>query len=211
MIGAQPEPATERGGADRLDERQLLPRHSRGDHEAFPQLVAEYRAPVYSYLGRCGLPPEERDDLFQEIFLKIHRAAGSYRSDRPLHPWIFTVVANTVRNHFRGRRVRELLKGRGRDRGREGAWEAVDRAPDGERRAEARETAAWLQGQIHGLPSNQRQVLILACVEGLTLGKVSEVLEMPLNTVKSCLRRARLTLTGALMGRRQTRPAEESS
>ncbi|MCZ6726116.1 MAG: hypothetical protein O7A98_02030, partial [Acidobacteria bacterium] len=58
------------GSAD-VDERRLLLDHREGDDAAFAKLVAAYRAPVYGHLCRCGVPEPERDDLFQEIFLRL--------------------------------------------------------------------------------------------------------------------------------------------
>ncbi len=180
----------------RPDERQLILRHLEGDAEAFACLVAEYRAPVYSYLTRCGVEGEDRDDLFQDIFIKIHRAAGSYDPERPLHPWIFTIVANTVRSHLRKRRVRQLIFGKSGDD--ENTPDPEDPAPDGERRTAARETAAFVGRQLSQLRQVQREVVLLACVEKLPLKDVAAALDIPVNTVKTHLRRARLTLAGAL-------------
>ena len=85
-----------------LGERHWLPRHVRGEKGVFAELVGAYRAPVYNYLLRCGVESGSRDDLFQEIFLKVHRAAADYKPSRPLRPWIFTIMAKTVKTH-RGR------------------------------------------------------------------------------------------------------------
>lgn len=176
---------------DAAGEGRLLQRHRSGDRAAFASLVAEYRAPVYGYLTRCGVATADRDDLFQDVFLKIHRAAGRYRPERPLHPWVFTIVANTVRNYFRRRRVRQLVDGGAP------AADVVDPTPDGARRAEAREARRWLEEEIARLPNGQRQVLLLACVESLPLAEVAKALRVPLNTVKTRLRRARLKLIEA--------------
>lgn len=187
--------STEEASADAqgAEERRWLLRHREGDGEAFAELLAAYRAPVYAYLCRCGVSREARDDLFQDIFLRIHRAAHTYRPHLPLHPWLFTIVANTVRQHFRRLKVRELVRGSAAEHP-----EPVDAAPDGARRAEVRETATWVRSGIHRLPPNQRQVLLLVSVQGLALKEVAKALEMPLGTVKTCLRRARLTLTRSL-------------
>ena len=202
MTGLLRQASRRRGDSERPvrvvqpDERQLLLRHLKGDGEAFAELVGEYRAPVYSYLARCGVDPADRDDLFQEIFIKIHRAAASYDPERPLHPWIFTIVSNTVRTHLRKRRVRQLIFG---DRGDGGEMkEVVDSAPDGERRTAARETAAFVQRQLSSLRLVQREVVLLACVEKLPLKDIAETLGIPVNTVKTHLRRARLALAAAL-------------
>ena len=77
---------------------QWLVAHRDGDSEAFAKLVQRYRRPVFGYLVHGGVPESDRDDLFQEIFIKIHQRADQYDAARPLHPWLFTVVANTVRS-----------------------------------------------------------------------------------------------------------------
>ncbi len=179
----------------REDEGQLLLRYREGDREAFTALVAAYRAPVYAYLSRCGVAPADRDDLFQDIFIKIHRAAGSYQAERPAHPWIFTIVSNTIRTHQRKRRVRQLIFAEpvGED--------PPDPAPDGERRATARQTAARVERELARLRPVQREVVLLACVEKMALGEVAEVLGIPVNTVKTHLRRARLALANGLARR----------
>ncbi len=174
-----------------LDERNWLPRHCRGDREAFTELMNAYQALVYGYLVRCGVPPASRDDVFQEIFVKIHLAAASYQPSRPLRPWLFTIAANSVRNHLR-------------DEGRQavaGDAQACDEPSDdhGPRAlAEIQETVAWLERALPALPPAQREVLLLGSIGGLRLQDIATLLDIPLNTVKTLSRRARFGLTRAL-------------
>ena len=193
-------PQGERGLSD---ERELLLRHRDGDPSAFPRLVARYRAPVYSYLVRCGVRESDRDDVFQDIFIKVHRAAGQFQSERPLHPWLFTIVANTVRTHHRKQRVKELVF-------MEPRREVQDPAPDGERVAVARQTATWLEEEIRRLPFMQREVVVLACIENLAHKEIAAALELPINTVKTHLRRARLALVRKLARRNASMQREFS-
>ncbi len=174
------------------DERELLLRHRLGDTQAFAGLVAEYRRPVYSYLVRCGVAEMDRDDLFQDIFIKIHRSAAQYQDDRPLHPWLFTIVANTVRTYYRKKKVREMVFADSSEQ------EPQAPAADGERQAMARQTAAWLEQEIQKLPLAQQEVLILTCIENLPQKEVAEALNLPINTVKTNLRRSRLALIAKL-------------
>ncbi len=185
------------GGVSAPDERDLLLRHRAGEAGAFAGLVAGYRRPVYSYLARCGVAEADRDDLFQEIFVKIHAAAGRYEGGRALHPWLFTIVANTVRTYHRKRKVREMVFADPPAR--------EPRAADagGERQAMAAQTAAWLEQEIGKLPLAQREVLILTAVENLPHKDVAEILGLPVNTVKTHLRRARLTLVQRLARRNE--------
>ncbi len=177
-----------------LEERNWLPRHCRGDQAAFAALLRAYRGPVYNYLLRCGVANSVRDDLFQDIFLKIHAAAASYHPARPLRPWLFTIIANTVRNHWRGQTLRQT------------AWsqdecEPSDPRPGVQGQVETQELMGWLEQAITELPLPQREVLVLVTIEGLPQQEVAEVLNMPVNTVKTHLRRAKLVLIKSLQQR----------
>jgi RNA polymerase sigma-70 factor (ECF subfamily) len=199
------EGATESLPAEEGFERQLLVRHCAGDPDAFAELVQRFRAPIFSYLVRCGIEPASRDDLFQEIFIKIHNASCRYRAERPLPPWIFTVAANTTRSHFRKRRVQGLVfPGRKSSDPKSESASAQDSL-------EAQETAAWIEAALARLPRKQREVLSLCGVQGLPQQQVSEILGMPLNTVKTQLRRARIELARGLALWRGTTPEEVSS
>ena len=183
---------------------QILVRHREGDAGAFRELVSRYRAPVYAYLVRCGVDPSQRDDLFQDIFLKIHRAAHAYDPAQPLHPWLFTIVANTVRTHFRRLRVRRLVQPGP-------APEPSTPADSGQQQLEAEEMAGWLAEAISELSLAQREVVVLACVEDWEQKHIAEALSIPVNTVKTHLRRARLELAKALVRHRRTIKQEVSS
>lgn len=176
-------------------DENLLVRHREGDPLAFRALVQHYRAPVYGYLIRCGVAEADRDDLFQEVFLRIHRAAGRYDAGRPLHPWVFTVVANTVRTYHHKRKVASGVFAEAPER------EPRDAKPDGEHVASVRQSVARLEVELDRLSPVQRAVLLLATVENVPQKDIAEALAIPVNTVKTHLRRARLKLIQALAGR----------
>jgi RNA polymerase sigma-70 factor (ECF subfamily) len=188
-----PEVARDDGG-------RLLAAHGNGDGEAFSKLIQKYRRPVYGYLFHCGVPEPDRDDLFQEIFVRVHERARSYDPSRPLHPWLFTVVANAVRTYFR-KQSRRLYFFSGPP-----SEEVKDGAPDGEALLSERETADWLERAIQALPLSQREVLVLATLENLPLNDIASILELPLNTVKTQLRRARLRLVESYERRTRVTP-----
>lgn len=198
---SDPEPSgSENTSSHSADAGHLLVRHLEGDRQAFGELVAEYRAPVYGHLVRCGIAEEDRDDLFQDIFVKVHAAAASYQPQRPLHPWLFTIVCNTVRTYLRRLKVRKLVFRQADDE----APEVVDGQADGERQSAARQRIELLEDELQGLSETQRQVILLAGVEKLALKEIAVMLRMPVNTVKTHLRRARLALAKGLARRDQT-------
>ena len=143
-----------------LKERTWLPRHCRGDQQAFDQLLAAYRKLVYTFLHRYGIEPQNRDDLFQDIFLKVHLAASSYRPAQPLQPWLISIVLNTVRNfrRDRGRRKHFMthLKAvsdnapTGNDNPE--SQQAQNLEPDLEEQVGQQSTVLWLEQRITALP-----------------------------------------------------------
>ncbi len=169
-----------------LEERTWLVAHLKGDGQAFAKLMHAYRKPVYSFLVRYGLDQTQRDDVFQEAFLKIHKAAHTYQSNKPLSPWIFTIVVNTVRNIQRKGQPLTLCI--------EEAAAVEDEAPSPENSAQLAETVGWLEQAMTELPPAQAEALTLSTVKGMKIKEIGAVLGLPLNTIKTQLRRARQNL-----------------
>lgn len=183
---------------------KLLSRYVEGDQSAFAELMKTYSTPIYSYLYRCGVPRAERDDLFQEIFCKVHRAAPTFDANRPLRPWLFTITINTVRNHFKRERREKVVQFPTYTE------IEVDAREDQHASLEAREVARWLEDQLDQLPEPQRQILLLCRVEQLPQKEVAEILDLPVNTVKTHLHRARLHIARALARHRAQQQREAS-
>lgn len=186
-----------------LEERGWLPRHCQGDEQAFEALFKAYGGFVMTFLWRYGVAEHSRDDLFQEVFLSVHRSADRYRPSQPLRPWLVTIVLNTVRNHRRGdaRRTRFL------SRLRAGGHDRQGHAPGAAQMLEHRTTVRWLESRIRQLPDRQREALVLSTTKGLSMKDIARVMGVPENTVKTNLRRARLALANDL-GRREA-PEDE--
>ena len=173
-------------------EARALIAHRGGEPHAFAEFLGDWRAPVFGYLARCGVPHGQRDDLFQEIFLRIHRAAASYDESRPLKPWLFTIVANAVRSHFRHLQPGSVSLDAGE------GLELADATPGPDRALAGREQAARLETALATLSLAQREVVLLTCVEGMEQADVARALGIPVNTVKTHLRRGRLALAREL-------------
>lgn len=173
-----------------IEERKWLAQHLAGDKQAFAKLMQAYRKPIYSYLVRCGLDKNQRDDLFQDIFFKIHKSAHSYNQQKRLSPWLFTLAVNTVRNHIRDQKPDEkhlsLVE--------EVSLKLVDRSPSPEKTIQSQEMIYWLQQAMNKLPVVQSEALNLAIIQGMKIKQVAEILKLPENTVKTHVRRARQSL-----------------
>jgi len=187
-----------------LDDSALIDRCLAGDDAAFDQIVLRYQDMVFSLSSRLLGSYDEAVDLSQEVFLQVYRKLSSFRRDASLRTWIYRIVINRAKNQKRWwkRRISEMTALSIEDaetRTRSGAALCLvsgDVAPD---EALARkEQGQLLHRAIEKLPFDQKTILLLKEIEGLSYDEISTTLDLPLGTVKSRLARARKLLRESL-------------
>jgi RNA polymerase sigma-70 factor (ECF subfamily) len=195
-------PAVLRDGSDAESpaDRVLISKLRRRDAAAFEQLVRSHQDRVYDFCVRMLNDREEAFDLTQEIFLSIHQNVDKFRADAKLTTWIFRISRNHCLNRLK------YLKRRGRGRSDE-FGEANEKVisdsmggsttPD-EVVTRKREKQLVHQA-IEALDEEQRSLVVLRDVEGLSYEEIVEITELPEGTVKSRLHRAREKLAGILV------------
>lgn len=182
-----------------VPEHLLIARLRRGDAAAFEQLVRTNQDRVYDFCVRMLADREEAFDLTQEIFISVHRHMDKFRADAKLTTWIYRIARNHCLNRLK------YLKRRGRGRSDEygesnelSITEAMGgtESPDA---AISRKTDRQLVHQaITELDEDQRALVVLRDVEGLSYEEIMEITDLPEGTVKSRLHRAREKLAGIL-------------
>jgi RNA polymerase sigma-70 factor, ECF subfamily len=170
-----------------------------GDLEALSNLLTRYQNRLYRYLLRLVREPVEAEDLFQQSWLRVAEKIRQYDPKRNFESWLFTLARNLAIDHLR--RIRpESLDQPGADAGGE---TAAARLPSHERppieEILARERAGRLGAALEMLPMVQREVLTLRLEEEMKLEEIAEVLDAPLSTVKTRLRRALERLRATLV------------
>lgn len=154
------------------------------------KLEREFRA-LLPRLRRfaCGLTGStaDGDDLLQATCERAIRNIDKWEPGTRLDSWLFRIARNLHLNDMRaqGVRSRHLSTLETQEGGKE---------VDGARALESRMTLAKVRGFVQRLPEEQRAVLLLFCVEGLSYRETSAVLGIPVGTVTSRLGRARLAL-----------------
>ena len=144
----------------------------------FARVYAEHKESVWKLVSRYVATQQDREDLFQEVFLKIYKALPRFRGEAKLDTWIYRITVNTSLNY---------LKKRKRDAGLK---ELLSRFRFVEGKEEEKEEEALSQ-PLQKLNPLQRIILILAEVEERKLEEIARTLNIPLGTVKSNLFRAR--------------------
>lgn len=197
MVVEQPE--AERGAVNARPDgdagAELIARHLNGEPQAFAELVALYRAPIYGFLVRSGLTPDVADDLFQETFLRVHQHGRSFDAQHSFRVWLFTIAHNLVKSHHRKRFVRRILVDWwAGPPGEERAFDPPEPGPGPADAALTREALGLVERSLAALPEGPRRALLLTQVEGLKLTEAAEVLGVGVATVKTWVHRGRKDL-----------------
>jgi RNA polymerase sigma-70 factor (ECF subfamily) len=174
------------------DDPALLARLRAGDARAFEALVTTYQHRVFGVALRMLGSRAEAEDIAQETFLRAHGAIGEFRGEARLGTWLYAIASRLCLNRLAS----------GQRRYERGDADALLRVPaaggDAAAALERTEMASALHDAIAALPEDRRIVVILRDLEGLAYEEIAEALDLPLNTVRTRLHRARLDLKAKL-------------
>lgn len=166
---------------DTTPDEILMAAYQAGNEAAFREIFDRYGGRVYGFLVRRLGDRPLAEDLYQEAFLRLHRARHTYDATRPFRAWLFGIVHNLLTDALRGRsRAPETTSFE--DAGGDGSTPTTRRqdvARDEqtpERVVAARESSAALSRALTALPSDEATVLILARIEGLSYEHIGEIL-----------------------------------
>jgi len=171
---------------------ELLRLSAEGDRAAFTSFMNRYAAPVHRFLVALGANEDDAEDALQECFISAWRGAGTYRGRGSARAWLFTIARHAHRRQYR-RRVGEPAQVESLEvLGERAGWGTP---ADFTAAFEAAEELNWVLGQ---LPKEEREVVVLRDLEGLTGAETANVLGVSVASMKSRLHRGRLRLMGVL-------------
>jgi RNA polymerase sigma-70 factor (ECF subfamily) len=160
-----------------LTDEQLLGRVAdHRDPEAFSELYTRYARAVYSLVARTLRDRDASEDVMQEAFTAVWRAARSYKPERgSAVAWMFTIARNAAVDAARARRPVAFGD----------PPESPDPGPAPDVEVAAGLDAFRVHAAVDGLPEREREVISLAYFQGLSQSEVADRLELPLGTVKT--------------------------
>jgi RNA polymerase sigma-70 factor (ECF subfamily) len=138
---------------------------------------------VWLSLQRLGAPPSGVDDLFQEVFLVVHRQLGTFEGRSKLTTWLFAICVRVVSAHRRRARVR-------RETQLDDAELPADQVSP-EVLLQQGEMRAHLESVLDGMEPTRRATFVMFEIEGLSCEEIAEVSDVPVGTVYSRLHAAR--------------------
>jgi RNA polymerase sigma-70 factor (ECF subfamily) len=170
----------------RASDEDLMRRTQQGDRQAFSLLYERYSASVLSYLYRMMGNVEDVESIAQEVFLRAFRFAATYRYPQKFSTWLFTITRNLAINYSRRRKrspVRNVteLNLEGVDINGD-PYQIAHRATDD---VEKQEEIARVLQALDGLPTDQKEVIVLGVFQDLSYAEMEEITGTKAVTLRS--------------------------
>jgi RNA polymerase sigma-70 factor (ECF subfamily) len=184
-----------------LIEFEFIEKAKNGDAGAFNLVVQAYRKRILGTIARLIGRPEDVEDVGQEVFLRLYDSLGQLRAPEVFEPWLYRLTVNAAYDYLR--RQKRRRESRMSDLSEEqvvmaDASAGVRHQNEETRRTKIRETVQSLLGQVS---EEDRILLILKEVEGLSLKELEKVYKVNENALKVRLFRARQRVVKALAAR----------
>lgn len=190
-----------------VDEQNLITSARGGHLHAFNQLIQAYQSVAYGVARRILSDPDLAADAVQDSFVKAYRKIDQYRGGS-FKAWLLRIVVNTCYDRLRALRRRPTTS-------LDDLLEQPDRselllapAEEPESYALRGELRFELEKAIGDLPYHQRVVVVLSDIEGYNYHEISDIVGIPLGTVKSRIARGRARLRDRLVVPRYAHPTQ---
>ena len=172
-----------------------------GDVKAFEMLYARYSHPLVNFFYQMCFDRTASEDYLQETFLRVWRARQTYRPIGKVSTWLFQIAKNYWFNEREKMKRRPFHNVAGGDES-QAQWAKVadqrgESAPD--QMASAGETGEAIKQAVGSLSDKLRIVFMLARYRGLPYAEISNILKIPVGTVKSRMALAEKTLRARLL------------
>ena len=174
-----------------LVEFDLIRRAQQGDAPAFNEIVTAYRRRIMGTISRLIGRPEDVEDVAQEVFLRLYFSLGQLRTPDVFEPWLYRLTVNAAYDYLR--KSKRRLESRMADLSEQQVVmadaAAGSRAQDEE--SDRRRIRDTVNGLLASVSEEDRILLTLKEVEGLSLKELEKVYHVNENALKVRLFRAR--------------------
>jgi RNA polymerase sigma-70 factor, ECF subfamily len=179
----------------------MIRRAQAGDPDALTQLILSQQHYVYSIAMSVLKNPDDAADLAQEAFVRLFRALPQYNGESRFTTWLYRLVVNLGRDELRRRGRQVPIVPAVNDEDGQDELSIVaddDRWSDPELALDSRELRDDVRRALAQLEEHYRLVLTLYYFDDMKYSDIAEVLDIPLNTVKSHIRRGKERLAALL-------------
>lgn len=177
----------------------LIERVLDGDQKASRELIEKYQRLVCHVVFRMVSNATDRDELCQEVFIKVFRQLHTFRAEAQLSTWIGKIAYHTTVNYLRKRKIPlydDLTPGPSQQgtAGDSRVDSVADQPRDSSEWMEETQQNRAIHAGINQLPPVYRAIITLYHLQDMSYREIGEILELPEGTVKSYLFRGRKQL-----------------
>ena len=165
----------------------------RGDEKAFELLVTRHQRSVYNLACRFLNDQSEAEDVTQEAFIRVFKAAATYSPQAKFTTWLYTIVKNLCFNAIRRGRSVVIVSAE-----EETIPEMSSENPDPAEMIDRERLKLRIRGAVNALPENMRIAVILHKFHDLQYDEIAEILGCSENAVKLRVHRAKAILANSL-------------
>jgi RNA polymerase sigma-70 factor, ECF subfamily len=182
-----------------LSDRDVLFNLVDEDINDFDILVQRYKNRLMNFVYRFVKDFDVAEDIVQETFLRVFRKRHEYKAIANFSTWIFTIAGNLAKSELRRRKRWKFLSIDAVNED-EKTFELPDTGMEPDRVTSVKMLEESVQSAIDSLKSKYKEALILRDVEGMSYQQISDIVGVPVGTVKSRVNRARLRIQKKLKG-----------
>lgn len=180
-------------------ENEIICSVLRGNVNDFEKLVTAYEKNVYNIALRMVGDPEDAADMTQETFIKAYRALSSFRGDSKFSSWLYRIASNVCLDFLRSRSRHPQVSLSTVDEDDRATFELPDMRQNPEEQLMKKLSMEAVRRGLEQLPEQQRQILVLRELGGLSYAELAQTLGLEEGTVKSRIFRARKRLCALLL------------
>jgi RNA polymerase sigma-70 factor, ECF subfamily len=169
------------------EDQSLIRQTLDGNQSAFGELVRKYQQRLYRGLYNIINHESETEDVIQEAFVLAYTKLHTFRGGSRFYTWLYRIGYNVAISHLRRQRKWVSLDQRQESNGDE----IVGEFPTPGHRMEQEELSIQIEKALGQLSLEHRSILVLREIEELDYEAISEILDLPIGTVRSRLHRAR--------------------
>ncbi|HFE64987.1 RNA polymerase subunit sigma-24 [candidate division KSB1 bacterium 4484_188] len=174
------------------EDKRLIKSALQGDQKAYEALLNKYRNLVFTIMIKMVRNPQEAEDLTQEAFMKAFHSLTSFNEEFAFSTWLMKIATNNCIDFLRKRKLRTYsIHEPIQYKDEKIEVEIPDAEPGPEKNVLQRERKQMLEEAIARLPERYRYVIILRHKEEKSYEEISEILNLPLGTIKAQIFRAR--------------------
>jgi len=176
----------------KIEDQKLIARARSGDQKAYEELMIKYRNLVYHVMIKMVRNPQEAEDLLQEAFIKAFKALASFNEEYAFSTWLMKIATNNCIDFLRKKKLKTFsIDEPVKYKEDQVKIEVPDVDPTPEKYLLAEERSKILDDAIQSLPPRYRHVIVLRHKEEKSYEEISDILKLPLGTVKARIFRAR--------------------